>query len=72
MRHPVHILFIIMHFAVNGSNAQPAHAVDDELYGPDPLLHNGRFYSYYIPSTTTGTPYFNGPEFVKGSAESKG
>lgn len=72
MRHPVHILFIIMLFAVTGTYAQPAPAADDELYGPDPLLHNGKFYTYYIPSSTKGTPYFNGPEFVKGSVTLRG
>lgn len=44
----------------------------DKIYGLDPLLFNGKLYSYFPPSTTGGSPFFNGPEFVEGSARIRG
>jgi hypothetical protein len=52
--------------------AQPALSSPDETYGLDPLLHNGSFYSYFIPSDTEGTPYFSGPDFVTGTVSIRG
>ena len=72
MKYPFHILFVTLLFTGTQGLAQPIPNDDDELYGHDPLLYNGRFYTYFIPSSTTGTPYFNGPDFVNGSVTLRG
>lgn len=55
-----------------GMQAQPASDYPDEAYGLDPLLYNGRIYSYHIPSGTAGTPYFHGASFVDGTVTLRG
>jgi|WetSurMetagenome_2_1015567.scaffolds.fasta_scaffold197863_1 hypothetical protein len=59
------LLLIVL--ATSGANAQSSLMSPEQTYGLDPLLHNGSFYSYHIPSDTQGTPYFNGPDFVEGT-----
>jgi hypothetical protein len=63
------ILFLLM---TPGVRAQSVISSTDKTYGLDPLLHNGPFYSYHIPSDTKGTPYFSGPDYVKGSVSLRG
>jgi hypothetical protein len=55
-----------------GSYAQNSDSDPDKVYGLDPLLYNGRFYSYFLPAGTGGTPFFNGPGFVNGSVTIRG
>jgi hypothetical protein len=55
-----------------GLQAQQSFTAYDETYGHDPLLFNGKFYNYPIPSGTVGTPFFNGPDFVEGTATVRG
>jgi hypothetical protein len=35
-------------------------------------LHNGSFYSYFVPSDTKGHPFFSGPDFVTGAVSLRG
>lgn len=72
MKYRFHILFVTLLFTSIQGLAQPIATNDNELYGLDPLLYNGRFYTYFIPSGTKGTPYFNGPDFVNGSVTLRG
>jgi hypothetical protein len=55
-----------MFFTIAGVYAQPSDAVPDKVYGLDPLLHNGKYYTNLLPAGTGGTPFFSGPDFVKG------
>lgn len=55
-----------MFFTITGVYAQPSDAVPDKVYGLDPLLHNGKYYTNLLPAGTGGTPFFSGPDFVKG------
>jgi hypothetical protein len=52
-------------------HAQPAIQAND-AYGLDPLLYNGKFYTYNYPSSVKGTPFFNGLTFVQGSVQLRG
>jgi len=44
----------------------------DEVYGPDPLLYNGRKYTYYLPSGTQGHQFLYSNEFKAGSVRISG
>jgi hypothetical protein len=39
----------------------------DKVYGPDPLVYNGKKYSYFLPSGTGGHQFRFSEEFVRGS-----
>ena len=68
MRHiPGLLTILLLLVAAMRMHAQPSLSSTDQTYGLDPLLHNGSFYSYFIPSDTEGTPFFSGPDFVTGS-----
>lgn len=43
-----------------------------KIYGLDPLLYNGRKYTYFIPAGAEGHPYLHSPEFIPGSVTIKG
>jgi len=64
------ILLLVL--ATACANAQTSLSSPEATYGLDPLLHNGSFYNYHIPSDTKGTPFFNGPDFVEGSVNLRG
>ncbi len=40
----------------------------DDKYGLDPMLYNGRFYTYFYPSGTKGSPFLIGSTYQPGSA----
>lgn len=63
---------ILFTFITIGVHAQSPASDTEKTYGLDPLLHNGSFYSYHIPSDTKGTPYFNGPDYVQGAVSLRG
>ncbi len=44
----------------------------DRVYGLDPLLFNGKKYSYFLPSGTGGNQFFSSAEFVWGGIVVKG
>jgi hypothetical protein len=44
----------------------------DKSYGLDPLLYNGKKYSYFMPSGTGGTQFIYSPEFISGEMVIKG
>lgn len=46
--------------------------LNDSIYGPDPLLFNGRKYTYFLPSGTGGHQYLRSPEFLPGSVTIQG
>lgn len=52
--------------------AQQTFCLTDSLYGTDPLLVNGRLYSFFPPSYTEGNQYLDGPQFGSGSLTVRG
>lgn len=57
--------FLLVKFLV--VSAQQPGADGNNIYGLDPLLYNGRSYTYFLPSTTGGSQYFNDSQFENGS-----
>ena len=53
-------------------SAQQSGIKTDDVYGSDPLLYNGRHYTFFLPSSTGGNQYFSGREFEIGSATIRG
>lgn len=44
----------------------------DRVYGLDPLLYNGKKYSYFLPPGTGGHQFIFSPEFITGDVTIKG
>jgi len=53
-------------------SAQQSGIKTDDVYGSDPLLYNGRHYTFFLPSSTGGNQYFSGRQFENGSATIRG
>src|SRR5512145_1757956 len=52
--------------------AQMAASNLDEVYGLDPVLYNGKKYTYFLPSGTGGHQYLFSPDYFVGSVTIKG
>lgn len=52
--------------------SQDAVSLFDQTYGPDPLLYNGRKYTYYLPSGTQGHQFLYSSEFKVGTVRISG
>ena len=73
MRFLIRLLLFLMLFpATTGTYAQNSASSLDRAYGLDPLLYNGKFYTYFLPYDIGGTQFFFGPDFVKGFANIRG
>jgi hypothetical protein len=57
---------------VTGAVAQQSSNKTDPVYGTDPLLINGKYYTFFPPSNTQGNQYFAGLQFETGSATIRG
>ena len=44
----------------------------DEIYGPDPLLYNGKKYTYFLPSSAIGHQYLSTTDYSFGSVTIRG
>jgi hypothetical protein len=66
------VLFIFLSTAVPGVAAQQTNIITDQVYGSDPLLINGRYYSFFPPLSTGGSQFFADPQFEVGSATIRG
>jgi hypothetical protein len=53
-------------------SAQEAVINADNVFDSDPLLYNGKQYSYFIPFTTGGHQFFSEPQFVTGTVTIRG
>jgi hypothetical protein len=65
----------LLFFIIAGAsviNAQQAIIDKDEVYGSDPVLYNGRFYTFNPPLNTGGNQYFSDPQFEAGSVTLRG
>lgn len=52
--------------------AQQSSTSNNEVYGSDPLLYNGRFYTFFPASNTGGNQYFTNNQFEIGSITLRG
>jgi hypothetical protein len=66
------ILLSVYLLTVTGAIAQQADNITDPVYGTDPLLINGKYYTFFLPSNTDGNQYFASPLFETGSATVRG
>ncbi len=46
--------------------------ISDEIFGTDPLLYNGKLYTFFLPQNTGGSQYFHSPQFETGSVTIRG
>jgi hypothetical protein len=44
----------------------------DKAYGLDPLIHNGKKYTYFLPAGTGGTQFIYSPDFIQGEVMMQG
>ena len=65
-------LVILLLYVPASVCGQSLNTISDKAYGLDPLLYNGILYTYLLPPGTSGTPFFNGPDFVKGFVTLRG
>lgn len=66
------ILSLLCLLSVTGAVAQQAQGITDPVYGTDPLLINGKYYTFFLPSNTEGNQYFADLQFETGSATIRG
>ena len=66
------VFFILLSPLVSQVSAQQKGAVADEIYGSDPLLINGKYYTFFPPLNTGGNQFFADPQFEPGSVTIRG
>jgi len=66
------VFFILLSSLVSQVSAQQKGAVADEIYGSDPLLINGKYYTFFPPLNTGGNQFFADPQFEPGSVTIRG
>lgn len=68
------LTFFLLLLSVNqpGVLAQNVNIINNAVSGPDPLLFNGRFYSFFLIPGTIGSPFLIDAEFRQGSVTIRG
>jgi peptidoglycan hydrolase-like protein with peptidoglycan-binding domain len=66
------ILLFLFLITASGVTAQQNIFNTDEIYGSDPLLYNGRYYSFFPPLNTEGNQYLKDSRFEAGSVTIRG
>jgi hypothetical protein len=66
------VLLIILLFTVSGVAAQQTSISTDEVYGSDPLLYNGKYYTFFPPLNTGGNQFLTDRQFEVGSVTIRG
>ncbi len=69
VRNVIPLLLLLI---MASADAQQPFYIADPLYGSDPLLVNGRYYSFFPPSKTDGNQYLADSQFKKGSLTIRG
>ena len=69
----IYILMVtgLILFTYQVGNAQDV-ALSKDLYGLNPVLYNGKYYTYSAPGNTKGNQFLMGPEYKTGSVQIKG
>jgi hypothetical protein len=63
---------ILLVFALNNLVSQDIFTETENAFGPDPLLFNGKKYTYFVPSSTEGNQFFKNEQFLAGTVTIKG
>lgn len=63
---------LILTFASANCYAQTKALSANQVYGLNPLLYNGPFYTFFPAANTKGSQFLDGPEFMKGSVLIRG
>jgi len=71
IRLPI-LLIILLQITVTQGYAQTSVLSANHIYGLNPLLYNGKFYTFFPAANTKGSQFLGGPEFVKGSVKIRG
>jgi len=66
------VLFAYLLIAAAGVAAQQTNIINDEIYGSDPLLINGKYYTFFLPLNTGGNQFISGTQFDTGSVIIRG
>jgi hypothetical protein len=66
------LLVIILIFFSGILLSQDVIKETDKVFGLDPLLYNGKKYSYFLPSGTGGHQFLFSPDYIMGSITIKG
>jgi len=73
MKSLIRSLLVVILFLLSGRLISQDDAMEmDRVYGPDPMLYNGKKYTYFLPPETGGnqfllsTDYFTGELTIKG------
>lgn len=66
------LLLFLLFFIQEGIFSQDVSRISDRIYGPDPLLFNGKKYTYFMPAGTGGNPFFRSSEFSTGEITIRG
>jgi hypothetical protein len=53
-------------------HAQQQTGTPYDIYGPDPLLYNGRFYTFFLRQGTIGNPFLTDESFINGAVMLRG
>ena len=62
---------ILMFLSVNIGLSQDFFLEANQVYGRDPMLYNGKRYTYILPTVTQGTQFFPEKEFQNGAVTIK-
>jgi hypothetical protein len=67
-------IFLLLFFLIveSGVHAQQSGSGLDDVYGSDPLLYNGKYYTFFPPLNTGGHQYFKDRQFENGSVTIRG
>jgi hypothetical protein len=66
-------LLVIILFLFSGKLVSQDTVMEmDRVYGLDPLLYNGKIYTYFMPSGTGGNQFLLSPDFLTGEVIIKG
>lgn len=71
MKIAVHLLLFIA-FSINVLEAQKVKSDFDPIYGLDPILYNGKDYTFFVSSSIEGHQFFESEKYFKGSVIIKG
>ena len=66
------IISFFLLFSLSGISAQQPVIKPNDVYGSDPLLYNGRHYTFFPPPSTGGNQFFSARQFENGSATIRG
>lgn len=65
-------LFLIITFANANCYSQNQGFSANKIYGLNPLLYNGKLYTFFAAANTQGSQFLDGPNFKKGSVQFRG